>query len=46
MTASITNVLRQHAEAQYAREIEALIASDTRQRPPRWQMSPGPSPPT
>lgn len=40
MTLSTTNVLRQHAEAQYASEIEALIASDTRQRPPHWQMSP------
>ncbi|WP_020656626.1 ATP-binding protein [Massilia niastensis] len=40
MTASTTNVLRQHAEDQYAREIEALIACDKRQRPPRWRMSP------
>lgn len=40
MTASTITVLRQHAEEQFAREIEALIASDTRQRPPRWRMSP------
>ena len=40
MTASTTTVLRQHAEAQYASEIEALIAFDSRQRPPRWKMSP------
>ncbi|GGY20765.1 AAA domain-containing protein [Massilia dura] len=39
MTA-LTTVLRQHAEDQYATELEALIASDTRQRPPRWKMSP------
>jgi len=35
-----TSVLRQHAENQYAGELEALIACDTRQRPPRWKMSP------
>jgi MoxR-like ATPase len=34
------SVLRQHAEQQYASELEALIALDTRQRPPRWKMSP------
>jgi MoxR-like ATPase len=39
MTA-LTTVLRQHAETQYATELEALIACDTRQRPPRWKMSP------
>lgn len=37
---SITNILRQHAENQFAMELEALIAADTRQRPPRWKMSP------
>lgn len=40
MNASTITVLRQHAEAQYAMEIEALIALDHRQRPPRWNMSP------
>lgn len=39
MTA-LSTVLRQHAETQYATELEALMASDTRQRPPRWKMSP------
>ncbi|GAB3473331.1 AAA family ATPase [Massilia terrae] len=35
-----TSVLRQHAETQYARELEALAAGDTRQKPPRWKLSP------
>jgi MoxR-like ATPase len=39
MTA-LDSVLRQHAEQQYASELEALTALDTRQRPPRWKMSP------
>jgi len=39
MTAT-TTILRQHAERQYADELEALTACDTRQRPPRWKMSP------
>jgi MoxR-like ATPase len=39
MTA-LSTVLRQHAETQYATELEALMACDTRQRPPRWKMSP------
>jgi len=39
MTA-LDSVLRQHAEQQYAGELDALIAADTRQRPPRWKMSP------
>jgi MoxR-like ATPase len=39
MTA-LDSVLRQHAEQQYASELEALIALDKRQRPPRWKMSP------
>lgn len=39
MTA-LDTVLRQHAETQYAAELEALIACDRRQRPPRWKMSP------
>jgi MoxR-like ATPase len=36
----LDSVLRQHAEQQYADELEALAAADTRQRPPRWKMSP------
>ncbi|MFC5550156.1 ATP-binding protein [Massilia aerilata] len=39
MTA-LDSVLRQHAEQQYADELDALTAADTRQRPPRWKMSP------
>ena len=34
------SILRQHAEEQYAHELEALAAGDTRQRPPRWKLSP------
>lgn len=34
------SILRQHAEEQYAHELEALAAVDTRQRPPRWKLSP------
>ena len=34
------SILRQHAEDQYASELEALAAVDTRQRPPRWKLSP------
>ncbi|MDP1980094.1 AAA family ATPase [Undibacterium sp.] len=34
------SILRQHAEEQYAHELEALVAVDTRQRPPRWKLSP------
>jgi len=33
-------ILRQHAETQYASELEALAAIDRRQRPPRWKLSP------
>ncbi|ATQ76290.1 ATPase [Massilia violaceinigra] len=39
MTA-ISTILRQHAETQYAEELAALAAVDTRQRPPRWKLSP------
>ncbi|NHZ44311.1 MULTISPECIES: ATP-binding protein [Massilia] len=39
MTATST-ILRQHAETQYAEELAALAAADTRQRPPRWKLSP------
>ncbi|MEM9006670.1 MAG: AAA family ATPase [Cyanobacteria bacterium P01_F01_bin.86] len=34
------NILRQHAEEQFATELAALTAVDDRQRPPNWQMSP------
>ena len=35
-----TNVLRQHAETQYASELAALAAQDDRPRPPKWKLSP------
>ena len=35
-----TDVLRPHAETQFAAELAALIAHDDRPRPPRWRMSP------
>ncbi len=34
------DILRPHAEAQYANELAALAAGDTRQRPPQWRLSP------
>jgi MoxR-like ATPase len=33
-------LLRQHAEQQYADELAALARNDTRPRPPRWNLSP------
>ncbi len=33
-------ILRPHAEVQYAHELAALAASDDRQRPPSWKLSP------
>lgn len=33
-------ILRQHAEQQFAEELAALERNDTRQRPPRWRLSP------
>lgn len=35
-----TEVLRAHAEQQYAEELHALAKIDTRQRPPNWRLSP------
>lgn len=35
-----TVVLRQHAEQQFAAELEELRKADTRQRPANWQLSP------
>lgn len=35
-----TNVLRQHAESQYAAELAALASQDDRPRPPKWKLSP------
>jgi MoxR-like ATPase len=34
------DVLRPHAEVEFASELRALILNDTRQRPPRWKLSP------
>jgi MoxR-like ATPase len=36
----MTAILREHAEQQYAAELEALARSDERPRPPRWRLSP------
>lgn len=36
----MTNVIRAHAEQQYAEELSALAAVDTRPRPPSWRLSP------
>ena len=36
----VTGILRQHAEQQYAQELEELSKADTRQRPPNWHLSP------
>jgi MoxR-like ATPase len=33
-------VLRQHAEQQFAEELDALKRADDRQRPPNWELSP------
>jgi MoxR-like ATPase len=35
-----TEILRPHAEVQYATELAALAAGDDRQRPPNWLLSP------
>jgi MoxR-like ATPase len=36
----MTELLRQHAEQQFATELAALAATDTRPRPPGWRLSP------
>ena len=36
----VTQVLRAHAEQQFAHELEELAKADTRQRPPNWKLSP------
>ena len=36
----MNDVLRQHAEDQYAEELAALARADTRQKPPSWKLSP------
>lgn len=36
----MTNILREHAEGQFAEELQALSKTDNRQRPPNWKLSP------
>jgi MoxR-like ATPase len=36
----MTQLLREHAEQQYADELAALARADDRQRPPNWKLSP------
>lgn len=36
----MTDILREHAEQQFAAELHELAKSDTHSRPPRWQLSP------
>jgi MoxR-like ATPase len=36
----MTNLLREHAEQQYAAELHALAQIDSRPRPPNWRLSP------
>src|SRR4051794_29246526 len=36
----MSNLLRQHAEQQYAEELDALARIDKRTRPPNWRLSP------
>jgi MoxR-like ATPase len=37
---AVADVLRRHAEEQFAEELEALAKADARPRPPRWRLSP------
>src|SRR5512141_847057 len=37
---SAPSVLRQHAEQQFAEELDQLALADNRQRPPNWNLSP------
>lgn len=39
-TSKNTNLLREHAENQFAEELEELAKLDKRQRPPNWNLSP------
>jgi MoxR-like ATPase len=36
----VSEVLRRHAEQQYAEELDELLKSDDRPRPPSWKLSP------
>jgi hypothetical protein len=37
---AVSQILREHAEQQYAEELRALARADTRPRPPNWKLSP------
>ena len=39
-SAPTTDILRPHAEVEFAHELTALAAVDTRPRPPQWKLSP------
>jgi len=39
-SAPSSDVLRPHAEVEFGHELAALVANDTRPRPPRWKLSP------
>lgn len=36
----MTSLLREHAEQQFAEELDALAQADSRPRPPQWKLSP------
>jgi len=38
--ATVQTVLRQHAEDEFKHELEALVESDDKPRPPKWRLSP------
>lgn len=40
MSEAVANVMRQHAEQQYAEELDAIAREDTQPRPPNWKLSP------
>ncbi|MFN3649110.1 MAG: ATP-binding protein [Armatimonadota bacterium] len=40
MTDATTHLLRQHAEQQFAHELDELSRADERERPPSWRLSP------
>jgi MoxR-like ATPase len=40
VSATVSTLLREHAENQFAHELEELAKIDTKQRPPNWKLSP------
>jgi len=40
VTTSVSTLLREHAENQFAEELSELAKIDTKQRPPNWKLSP------